>query len=119
MDRRLQSGRPFKSSAQKALVKKLVLKISAEAYSDLEKIWVYTFKKWSKEQADRYYLILIEEIEFLRTNYFIGRSAESIRFGYRASIVKSHIIFYKLNNNKELEIIRILHHSVDIETWLK
>jgi toxin ParE1/3/4 len=49
-------------------MKKLELKISSEAFSDLEKIWVYTLKMWSKEQADRYYLLLIDEFEFLRTN---------------------------------------------------
>jgi plasmid stabilization system protein ParE len=32
-------------------MKKLELKISSEAFSDLEKIWVYTLKRWSKEQA--------------------------------------------------------------------
>jgi len=27
-------------------------RISEKAISDLEKIWFYTFNKWSKEQAD-------------------------------------------------------------------
>lgn len=98
---------------------KLALHISSEALSDLEKIWVYTYKKWSKEQADRYYALLIDEIEFLRSNYYTGTSAEYIRAGYRVSFVKSHLIFYKTTNEKKLEIIRILHQSVDIENWLE
>ena len=100
-------------------MKKLVLHISSEALSDLEKIWVYTGKKWSKEQADRYYSLLIEEIEFLRSNYYAGKSAESIRPGYRVSFVKSHIIFYKIIDDQKLEIIRLLHQSVNIDKWLK
>lgn len=96
----------------------LALSVSKEAYSDLEKIWVYTYEKWSKEQADRYYTLIIDEIQFLRSNYYTGKSAESIRAGYRVSFVKSHIIFYKIIETEKLEIIRILHQSVDIEKWL-
>ena len=100
-------------------MKKLELKISAEALSDLEKIWFYTFQKWSKEQADSYYAILIENIEFLRSNFNVGKSAAYIRPGYRVSFIKSHLIFYKSNDDQKLEIIRILHQSVDIQEWLE
>lgn len=100
-------------------MKKLDLKISSEALSDLEKIWVYTFRKWSKEQADRYYSLIIDEIEFLRSNYHTGKPAEYIKPGYRVSFVKSHIIFYKVGNDQKLEIIRILHQSMNIEEWLE
>lgn len=100
-------------------MKKLALHISSEALSDLEKIWIYTRKKWSKEQADRYYALLIDDIQSLQSNYYMGKSAEYIRSGYRVSFVKSHIIFYKMVNDQKLEIIRILHKNVDIDKWLK
>lgn len=97
---------------------KLALHLSSEALSDLEKIWVYTYKKWSKEQADRYYVLLIDEIEFLRRNYNSGKSAEYIRLVYRISFVKSHLIFYTVVDDRKLSITRILHQSVNIEKWL-
>jgi toxin ParE1/3/4 len=100
-------------------MKKLVLHISSEALSDLEELWIYTRKKWSKDQADRYYSLLRDEIEFLKTNYYLGKSAEYICPGYRVSFVKSHIIFYKIVDEQKLEIIRILHQSVNIDKWLK
>jgi toxin ParE1/3/4 len=100
-------------------MKKLILAISAEAQSDLEEIWIYTLKKWSKEQANRYYSLIIDEIEFLRSNPHTGKSAEYIRSNYRISFVKSHIIFYKLEDEKTLKVVRILHQSMDIEKWLK
>ena len=100
-------------------MKKLVLHISSEALSDLEEIWMHTRKKWSKEQADRYYSLLIDDIEFLQSNYNTGKSAEYIRPGYRVSFVKSHIIFYKIVEDQKLEVIRILHQSVNIDRWLK
>jgi toxin ParE1/3/4 len=99
-------------------MKKLELKISSEAFSDLEKIWIYTFKNWSKEQADKYYSLIIDEIEFLRSNPHTGKSAEFVRPGYRVSYVKSHIIFYKTVKEEKLEIIRILHQRVNIDKWL-
>ncbi len=100
-------------------MKTLVLHISPAALSDLEEIWIYTLKKWSKEQADRHYSLLIDEIEFLQSNYYTGKSAEYIRPGYRVSFVKSHIIFYKIVDDQKLEVIRILHQSVNIDKWLK
>ena len=99
-------------------MKKRLLRISSEALSDLEAIWIYTRDKWSKEQTDRYYSLLIDEIEFLQSNSAIGKSAESIRPGYRVSFVKSHIIFYKISEDQKLEIIRIVHQSVNIDKWL-
>lgn len=99
-------------------MKKLSLTIREKALQDLEKIWIYTFQKWSKEQADRYYQLLIEEMNFLTEQPYSGEVAEEIREGYRVSFVKSHIIFYKITNNEILEIIRILHQKVDIENWI-
>ncbi|MCF8434519.1 MAG: type II toxin-antitoxin system RelE/ParE family toxin [Crocinitomicaceae bacterium] len=42
-----------------------------------------------------------------------------MRPGYRVSFVKSHILFYKIVDDQKLEIIRILHQSVNIDKWLK
>jgi toxin ParE1/3/4 len=64
-------------------------------------------------------MLIIDEIEFLRMNYYTGKSAEYIRPGYRVSFVKSHIIFYKIEDEQKLEVIRILHQSMNIEEWLK
>ena len=54
-------------------------RISKQAIDDLNDIWIYTFRKWSREQADRYYDLIIEEIEFIADNHMIGKSAEQTR----------------------------------------
>ena len=90
-------------------------RISVAAISDLELIWEYTLHKWSLDQADRYYELIINEIAFLSTNLFAGKSVGYIRKGYRSAVVKSHLIFYKIGDDKILEIIRILHHSMTID----
>lgn len=88
-------------------------RISEEAINDLSDIWVYTFNKWSKEQADRYYSLIYSEIEFISANFKIGKPADYIKIGYRSSIIKSHIIFYKKAEDGIIEIVRILHQSMD------
>lgn len=89
--------------------------ISEKANQDIEKIWLYTFENWSLEQADRYYNLILDEIEFTSENFESGRSVDHIKQGYRASIVKSHIIFYKKSKRNIVEIIRVLHQKMDIE----
>ncbi len=91
--------------------------ISKKAISDLEEIWLYTVEKWSIEQADRYYNLIFDEINYICKNINAGKSMEHVRKGYRASKVKSHYIFYRVLNDT-IEIIRILHERMDIENRL-
>lgn len=94
-------------------------KISTEAQNDIEKIWLYTFETWSLEQADRYYNLIFDEIEFITKNPKSGKDYNDVRKDYYRSKVKSHYIFYKINQKEaEIEIIRILHQQMDIETRL-
>lgn len=95
------------------------LKISIEASNDLEKIWLYTFENWSTEQADRYLNLIFDELEYLSTNPKSGIDYSNVRKGYFRSKVKSHFIFFRLNiEKKELEVIRVLHEMMDIESHI-
>ena len=91
--------------------------ISKKAISDLEEIWLYTFEKWPIEQADRYYNLIFDEIKYICKNSNAGKSMEHVRKGYRASKVKSHLIFYRILNDT-MEVIRILHERMDMENRL-
>lgn len=94
-------------------MKKLKIIFHDEAISDLEEIWFYSFTKWSSEQADKYYLLLVDEIKFLLINPEVGKKMGNIRFGYRCLKVKLHLIFYRITL-EEIEIVRILHEAMDI-----
>lgn len=96
---------------------KLKVIFHEEALSDLEEIWLYTLEIWSLEQADRYYDLIIKEIEFVSKKPKSGKNLNSLREGYYSIKVKSHFIFYKFSSS-ELEIIRILHESMDIPNRL-
>lgn len=94
-------------------------KISIKASEDIESIWLYTFENWSQEQADRYVNLIFDEIEYLSENANSGKDLSYVRKNYRCSKVKSHLIFYiKTEEHNEIEIIRVLHQRMDIESEL-
>ena len=95
-------------------MKRLPYAISKKAIADLEEIWLYTADKWSIAQADRYYHLMFDEIDFICKNPKSGRQMEWIRKGYRVAKVKFHLIFYKVEKDV-VQIIRILHERMDIE----
>jgi toxin ParE1/3/4 len=92
-------------------------KISKEALTDLESLWLYTAENWSVQQADRYYNLILDEIDFIAQNPKAGKEYSHVRKGYYRSKVKSHFIFYRLKED-ELQIIRILHQQMDIDARL-
>lgn len=98
-------------------MKSLPYVISKEAIADVDEIWRYTVENWSVEQANRYYDLIFDEIGYICKKPDSGKSIEDIRKGYRVSKVKSHLIFYKIVNDS-VEIIRILHQRMDIESQL-
>lgn len=94
-------------------------KISFKAAEDLEDIWLYTFENWSLEQADRYLDLIFDEIEYLAANPTAGKDFSHVRKNYRRSRVKSHIVFFRQEEGQnDIEVIRVLHERMDLETRL-
>ena len=92
--------------------------ISEKALEDINNIWIYTAENWSVEQADRYYNLIINEIEYIVDNLNMARDFGKIRKSYRYSKVKSHLIFFKKDKTNEIEVVRVLHERMDIEKRL-
>ncbi len=100
------------------MYEKTSYRISEKAVEDLEKIWIHTFEKWSLEQADRYYNLIISEIEFIAEHPLAGRPINYIKDGYRLSVIKSHLIFCKQGTDGIIEVIRIMHQKMDVDSRL-
>ena len=94
-------------------------RLTNEAVKDLEEIWSYTKQKWSIDQADRYYTLIIDEIEFIALNPMLGRSIDYIKEGYRSTKVKSHVVFYKQQQDETILVVRILHQAMDSDNRIK
>jgi toxin ParE1/3/4 len=92
--------------------------ISEKALEDINNIWIYTAENWSVKQADRYYNLIIDEIEYIVRNLDMARDFGKIRKSYRYSKVKSHLIFFKKDKTNEIEVVRVLHERMDIENRL-
>ena len=92
--------------------------ISEKALEDINNIWIYTAENWSVEQADRYYNLIIDEIEYIVENINMARDFGKIRKSYKYSKVKSHLIFFKKDKKNEIEVVRVLHERMDIENRL-
>lgn len=90
-----------------------------EASNDLEQIWLYTCENWSIEQADHYFNLIMNEIDYITEYPESGKDYSKIWKGYFRSKVKSHFIFYRINSKEDaIEIVRILHQRMDIESRL-
>jgi toxin ParE1/3/4 len=89
--------------------------LTNKAVEDLTNIWEFTTDKWSEQQADRYFNLLISSCQDIANNPELGRNYEGITtdlFGLRA---EKHIIFYRKRTNKPIEITRILHERMDLK----
>jgi toxin ParE1/3/4 len=88
-----------------------------KAVSDLEDIWDYTVRMWDEDQAERYLRLLNVGFIDLTIQPDLGRSCDAIRQGYRVFRVGSHVIFYRVINDN-IEVVRVLHQSMDFERHL-
>ena len=91
---------------------------SEKAVADLNDIWIYTAENWSIEQANRYYNLIVDEIENIIENFETAKDFGTIRKNYKYSKVKSHLVFCKIDNDKKIEIVRILHERMDLTNKL-
>ena len=90
---------------------KRIYRLSPLAETDLEQIWLYTFKTWSLEQADSYYSGFVAAFEGLAAGRKTGRPVD-IREGYLKYAVGSHLVFYRITDSS-VDVIRVLHQKMD------
>lgn len=91
--------------------------LSPLARLDLEDIWTYTRKRWSRRQADTYIREMLVAFAELAQGRRIGMPAEDIRPGYLKYLIGAHIVFYR-RRSTSIAIIRVLHQSMDIPARL-
>lgn len=90
--------------------------LTRKARADLRAIAIYTEKQWGFEQRNTYIKQFDDTFRMLAAAPSIGRSCDEVLPGYRKFPHGSHIVFYKQGRECVIEVIRILHKSMDIET---
>ncbi len=94
-------------------------KLTNKAVDDLTQIWNYTIDRWSENQADKYYQMLLDNFNEAANNPDLGKNYSGVienLFGIR---VGRHIIFYRKIEENEIEITRILHEQMDLKSRIK
>jgi len=94
-------------------------RLTGLANRDLNGIWEYTFEKWSIKQADSNYNLFIETFDQISLDPDCGRIYDGVEPKLRGFKVGRHIVFYEVRDKQTIEIIRILHQSMDIRNRLK
>jgi toxin ParE1/3/4 len=92
-------------------------RLSPLAEADLEEIWLYTAKHWSREQADTYHRSFVEACEGLAADIKQGRP--SVLPEFQKYLCGSHVIYFLMYAD-HLDVIRILilHQRQDVERHL-
>jgi toxin ParE1/3/4 len=93
-------------------------RLSAKSLEDLKSIARFTLKSWGREQRYIYLSKLDESYHLLADQPHLGSARDDIRKGYRVYHVRRHLIFHR-QKSTGIEIIRILHDRMDVETHLK
>jgi toxin ParE1/3/4 len=93
----------------------LVFRLTERAEQDLRSIGRYTQTMWGREQRNKYLGQLDEAFHLLAQQPQRGQACDNIRLGYNKYRVGQHVVFYRYSD-QFLDIIRILHAQMDIES---
>ncbi len=94
-------------------------RFTKKAVDDISEIWNYSYYKWSENQADRYYQMLIETCKEIAENPEIGKNYREITANLLGIRAGRHIIFYRKLEEDEVEITRILHEQMDLKSKMQ
>lgn len=92
--------------------------LTRKAKSDLVEIARYTQSQWGREQRNLYLKLMDDAFYSLADLPGQGRGCDDIRERYRKFGVGKHLIFYRSTRPSHIEIVRILHGSMDTESRL-
>lgn len=95
----------------------LPYELSQEADYDLENIFDYTADRFGVDQAVLYVSGFEDVFNHLSNNPKSGRLRNDIRKGLRSFVKESHVIFFRVLEDK-IRIVRVLHASRDVIKFL-
>lgn len=92
--------------------------ISRTARRDLAAIDDYTARHWGDAQARRYIAALWAAFDALAARPRLGRTRPGLPATLRLHKVGSHYVVYRRGPDGRVEIVRVLHQSMDLVTRL-
>lgn len=88
--------------------------LTRRAKADLKSIARFTENRWGREQRYFYIKQFDDTFYVLADTPEIGNNCSYIKQNYQKSPQGSHIIFYQITTQNNIQIIRILHKNMDV-----
>jgi len=95
----------------------LGVRLTPLAEEDLISIWIYSLDRWGETQADQYLDRLYQAFMLISDHPQIASVCEELVPEVRIYSCEQHLIVYTLSQIG-IEIMRVLHHSMDIESQI-
>ena len=93
--------------------------VATKARVDLSEIAQFTGRRWSTEQADRYVEALLRRFSWLTRNSGALRHRRDLPSNLKLYREGRHLIIARAQlSNNTLEIVRVLHESMDVRAQL-
>jgi toxin ParE1/3/4 len=92
--------------------------LTKKAYEDLKGIAIYTQETWGKSQRYLYLKMMDGAFNELSDKPTRGVKIDDIREGYYKYRIGKHLIFYRLVSKSDIEVVRILHQRMDVESHI-
>jgi toxin ParE1/3/4 len=73
---------------------------------------------WSESQADKYYKLILNACTAIAKKPQQGKVYDEIYPDLKGKNASKHIIFYRILEDKSIEITRILHERMDLKNKL-
>ena len=92
---------------------------SPRAKADINEVLLYTRDAWGAEQAGKYATLIDEAVEAIAENPHLGRPRFGVRDGVLAHHISrpgktaSHFLYYRIDLNGDVEVVRFLHERMD------
>jgi toxin ParE1/3/4 len=93
--------------------------LTHKAKADLHAIATFTQQRWGIEQRNLYIKQLDDAFHMLARSPELGKSCHEVMPSYRKFPQSSHIIFFKNGSGSKIEVVRVLHKSMDVEMQIQ
>jgi len=92
--------------------------LTKRALDDLREIGRYTQGRWGRQQRLTYLSYLDHCFRTLAENPNQGERCDQIRTGYGKYPAGRHVIYYRTKELETIEIVRVLHERMEVDSHL-
>ena len=89
--------------------------LTQAAKNDLREIARFTEQQWGRAKRLHYLKGLDDAFHLLSNSPKLGNACDYIESGLRKYPLQSHVVFYEILSERDIQVIRVLHKSMDVQ----